>query len=209
MSDYRRIDLLQCHLTINHDIAHLRSNMRLAANLEMELVDFDKQIDEALGTLEPLVQRLASMACLPLDGAPVTDEEFDLILAAAGTIGGLSHCLETTFGVYRQVQQAIGQLDYLVSEGKGVDRLFVVADPALADNPVARNLIAHAAASTGGVLAARQCFALCSSALKRLDYQAAARHLSEARRFASNENLLASLVKRGGLRAAEGLPACA
>lgn len=209
MSDYRRIDLLQCHLTINHDIAHLRSNMRLAASLEMELVNFDQQIDEALATLEPMVQRLASMACLPLEGAPVTDEEFDLIFAASGTIGGLSHRLETTFGVYRQVQQAIGQLDYLVSEGKGVDRVFVVADPALADNPVARNLIAHAAASSSQVRLAREFFGYCSSALKRLDYQAAARYLSEARRFASNENLLASLVKRGGLRAADGLPACA
>ncbi len=209
MSDYRRIDLLQCHLTITHDVAHLRSNMRLATSLDMELTDFDKQIDDALTTLEPMVQRLASMACLPLEGAPVTDEEFDLILAASSTIGGLSHRLETTFGVYRQVQQAIGQLDYLVSEGKGADRIFVVADPGLTDNPVARNLMAHAAASAGGVHAARESFALCSSALKRLDYQAAARHLSEARRFASNENLLASLVKRGGLRATEGLPVCA
>lgn len=209
MSDYRRIDLLKCHLTIIHDLAHLRSNMRLAENLDMELTDFDKQIDEALATLEPMVQRLASMACLPLDGAPVTDEEFNLILAASSTIGVLSHCLETTFGVYRQVQQAIGQLDYLISEGKGVARIFVVADPSLADNPVARNLIAHAAASSSQVRLDREFFGHCGSALKRLDYQAAARHLSEARRFAANENLLASLVKRGGLRKAEGLPVCA
>lgn len=196
MSKTREINLVQCKTSLEGDAARLQGKMRLAAGLNMSIADFDSQIQKALEALAPIEARLLALSPESGGVAQVPEEEFEGVLQASSQLGMLEHKLEVCFGIWRTMQQALGQLNYLVTMGKGASRNYRLGE-GVTSNDYLQGLLRQAAEAPARLEKAQQRFQECQTALLALDYQEAARKLNEARQFAGTESLIAVLVKRG------------
>lgn len=196
MSTTREINLVQCKKSLESDAARLRGKMQLAASLNMQVTDFDQQILKALEALAPIEALLKPLS--PDSGvvAAVPAADFERVLEASSSLGTLEHKLDVCFGIWRMMQEALGQLNYLVTIGKGVSRNYRIG-PEQTENDYLKSLRQQAVDTPARLEKTRQCFQDCQAALLKLDYQTASKKLSEARQFAGTENLIAVLVKNG------------
>lgn len=198
MSKYHDINLAQSNASFVHDRLKLEAAMARATALGFDVSTYPARIEAALATMHPLVDDLSHISTVSGIGAPVTSEEFDIILAASGAFYQMQHTLDLAFGIYDQYVEHLERHNSLIAAGKHLPRHFRAADSG-ACNTVIDMHIRRAANPTESASRSTEAFASVLEALKALELQKAQSLLTTARSFATGDYFLEVLLRRGAL----------